>query len=224
MLQTTHLFCLFWLPSIMLFAPMSRVSHSNPPLPAGQLNTSVQVNNMATLHHIYIVTHIYITFILLFTSFLILFLLLWAGQLAQTLLVCHNSTSSPIGWRMLFGHFLVAFLYSLRISQRLSNSLWAFPSGFPTPFEHFQAAVQQPLRAFLSSCWLKCGNFQLFLKDCIAVKIFKKAKKHLTILESTSGSSSSTDLSNNITFSQSQSHATVPLRVLLSVVNILQKI
>jgi hypothetical protein len=32
----------------------------------------------------------------------------------------------------------------------------------------------------------------------------------LKILKTTSGSSSSTDLSNNIIFSQSQSHATVP--------------
>jgi hypothetical protein len=78
-------------PSILLFVPTTHVSHSNPPLPAGQLNTSVQVNNMATLHHRYTVTHIYITFILLFIPFFILLPLLWAGRLAQTLLVCHNT-------------------------------------------------------------------------------------------------------------------------------------
>ncbi len=82
-------------PSIMLFTPWTCGSHSNPPLPAGQLNTSVQVNNMATLHHIYTVTHIYITFILLFISFFILLLLLWAGRLAQTLLVCHSTIVYP---------------------------------------------------------------------------------------------------------------------------------
>jgi hypothetical protein len=45
-------------PSILLFTPTTHVSHSNPPLPAGQLNTNVQVNNMATLHHIYTKSYI----------------------------------------------------------------------------------------------------------------------------------------------------------------------
>jgi hypothetical protein len=48
-------------------------------------------------------------------------------------------------WLMaVFGHFLAAFLYPLRIAQRLSNSsiseqlsytLLAKPSGYPTAFE-----------------------------------------------------------------------------------------
>jgi hypothetical protein len=38
--------------------PTTHVSHSNPPLLAGQLNTSVQVKNMATLHHIYSHSHL----------------------------------------------------------------------------------------------------------------------------------------------------------------------
>ncbi len=127
-----------------------------------------------------------------------------------------NFTSSPIGWRMAFGHFPVAFLYHLRIAQRLPNSLWAFPVGFPTPFEHFPASVQQPLRAFTSSCRLKRVNFQLFfLKGRISVNIFKKLKEHLKVLTTTSSSYSSTYLSNTITFSQSQSHTTVPLNTFL---------
>jgi hypothetical protein len=120
-----------------------------------------------------------------------------------------NSASSPIGWQQVFGYFPAAFLYSLKIAQRLSNSLWAFSSGFPTLFEHSPAAVQQPLRAFPSGCQLKQGNFQLFfLKGRISVYICKKSKEHLKTLKTTSGSSSSTDISNNIIFSQSQSHAT----------------
>jgi hypothetical protein len=127
-----------------------------------------------------------------------------------------NFTSSPIGWRMVFGHFPVAFLYHLRIAQRLPNSLWAFPGGFPIPFEHFPASVQQPLRAFTSSCRLKRVNFQLFfLKGRISVNIFKKLKEHLKVLTTTSSSYSSTDLSNTITFSQSQSHTTVLLNTFL---------
>jgi hypothetical protein len=99
------------------------------------------------------------------------------------------------------------------LSYWLAAGMWAFPSGFPTPFEPFPATVQQPLRAFPSGCWLKRGNFQLFfLKGRISVYIFYKSKEHLKILKTTSGSSSSTDLSNKITFSHSQSHVTVPLK------------
>ncbi len=58
-----------------------------PSLANGQLNTSTQVNNMAVLHLIYVVTHIYITFTLLFISLFILLLYLWAGWLAPILLV-----------------------------------------------------------------------------------------------------------------------------------------
>jgi hypothetical protein len=110
---------------------------------------------------------------------------------------------------MAFGHFPAAFLYPLRLHR-----------GFPLAFGHFPAAFlhplsisQQPLRAFPSGCRLKRGNFQLlFLKGRIFVNIYKKAKEHLKMLKTTSGSSSSTDLSNNINFSQSQSHAIVPLK------------
>jgi hypothetical protein len=59
------------------------------------------------------------------------------------------------------------------LSYWLAAGMWAFPSGFPTPFEPFPMAVQQPLRAFPSGCWLKRGNFQLFfLKGLISVYIF----------------------------------------------------
>ncbi len=57
----------------LLFTPSAHISRSNPPLPAGQLNTNVQEYNMATLHHMYIhshiyLHHIYITHSLLHTS------------------------------------------------------------------------------------------------------------------------------------------------------------
>ncbi len=44
-----------------------------------------------------------------------------------------NLTSSPIGWQLVFGHFQAASLYPLTIAQRLSDSFWAFPSGFSIP-------------------------------------------------------------------------------------------
>ncbi len=82
---------LFWPTQYLAICPNGSCFTLNPPSPAGQLNTSIQVNNMAALRHIYTVTHIYITFILLFISFFILLPLLWAGQLLQTFLVCHDS-------------------------------------------------------------------------------------------------------------------------------------
>jgi hypothetical protein len=104
------------------------------------------------------------------------------------------------------GHF---FLHS----YWLTAGIWAFPSGFPIPFKQCLAAVQQPSRAFHSRCWLKHGNFHpFFLKGCVSVNIYKRLKEHLKILKTTSSSSPRTDPSNYITFSQSQSQATVPLR------------
>ncbi len=51
--------------SILLFVPSFHVSHAHPPLSIGQLNTSIQVNNMAMLHLIYnshtYLHHIHIT-------------------------------------------------------------------------------------------------------------------------------------------------------------------
>ncbi len=52
-------------PSILLFVPTIHVSYMHPPLPTRRLNACAQVNNMAMLHYMYMVTHIYITFILL---------------------------------------------------------------------------------------------------------------------------------------------------------------
>jgi hypothetical protein len=93
--------------------------------------------------------------------------------------------------------------------QPLGNSA-SSPIGWQQVFGYFSDAVQQPLRAFPSGCRLKQGNFQIFfLKGRISVCICKKSNEHLKILKTTSGSSSSTDLSNNIIFSQSQSRATV---------------
>ncbi len=52
-------------PSISLFVPTILVSHVHPPLTTRQLNTNIQVNNMAMLHLIYnghtYVHHIIIT-------------------------------------------------------------------------------------------------------------------------------------------------------------------
>jgi hypothetical protein len=73
-----------------------------------------------------------------------------------------------------------------------------FPGGFPIPFKHCPAAVQQPLRAFPSGYRLKRGNFHtFFLTGRISVN--------------TSSNSKEKTLSTKMTFSQSQSHATVPL-------------
>jgi hypothetical protein len=56
-------------PSILLFAPMDRVSNLTPSWLSGQLLTSIQVNNTAELHdthgHTYI-HHLSITILLLF--------------------------------------------------------------------------------------------------------------------------------------------------------------
>jgi hypothetical protein len=55
----------------------------------------------------------------------------------------------------------------------LLAGVWAFPSGFPIPFQQCPTAVQQPLRAFPSGCRLKRGNFHpLSLKGRVTVNIY----------------------------------------------------
>jgi hypothetical protein len=107
-------------PSVLLFTPTTHVSRSNPPLPAGQLNTNVQVNNMATLQHIYTVAYIYITFTLLLIPFLILLPLFWAGWLTQTLLVCYTNG----GWLFVFrssGNSFAKLLNNMTICEKMQK-------------------------------------------------------------------------------------------------------
>jgi hypothetical protein len=76
--------CLFW-PTQYLACFNGSHFTLNPPFPAGQLNTSIQVNNTATPHCMYTDKHIYITFILLSIIFFTLLPFSWASWLAQTL-------------------------------------------------------------------------------------------------------------------------------------------
>ncbi len=84
-------------------------------------------------------------------------------------------------------------------------------SSFPTSLYHCTAAAQRPLRAPSSSFWQICGIFHTFKrKRCITVYIYNKLKKQF--LKTVSRSSPNTEQSNNITLSQFQSCATVPLK------------
>jgi hypothetical protein len=67
-----------------------------------------------------------------------------------------------------------------------------------------QGAVQQLLRAFPQ--WLLA-----FLSKRVYNPLYYKLKEHRKTLKTLSGSSPDTDLSDNITLSQSESHATVLL-------------
>ncbi len=89
-----HSSCLSWPTQYLAVYSNDSSFMLNPPLPTGQLNTHVQVNNTAMLHHIYTDTHIYITFILLFILFLILLPLYCAGYWPRlfssvTFVYCH---------------------------------------------------------------------------------------------------------------------------------------
>jgi hypothetical protein len=67
-----------------------------------------------------------------------------------------NSTFSPIGLTREFGHFPAAFLFPLRIAQRLSICLWAFPSGYPMAFKN----ISQRLLA-------KSGHFLIISNEAV---------------------------------------------------------
>jgi hypothetical protein len=92
------------------------------------------------------------------------------------------------------------------------GSIWAFPSGCPIPFFlTVPSGCPTAFKNISSGYGLKRGNFHLFsLKGHLSVT-FIKSRRSILNVKNTSGSSPRTDLSNNITFSRSQSHATVSL-------------
>ncbi len=129
------------------------------------------------------------------------------------------------GWKLpcFSAWLLLADGGNLGISQRLSNTLKELSRGYPIAFGHFPAAFLYPLSSaqrlsnnlsehFSSGYWLKPSNFSQFsFKGRVSVNIYLKSKEHWKICKTTSSSSATTELSNIITFSQSPSHATVPL-------------
>jgi hypothetical protein len=98
-----------------------------------------------------------------------------------------------------FGHFLVAFWYSLIIAQRLSNNLWTFSLSSAQPLSYSISEHSKQLSR-------KTGQFlSIFFKAaCLQFFTFKNFKIPQQ-------PSSNTGLSYKITHSQSQSRATVPL-------------
>jgi hypothetical protein len=82
---------------------------------------------------------------------------------------------SYCGWQI-FRHFPAAFLFA----QRLSNILWASPSGFSVPFWQCPTSVQQLSRIFPGGCGLKHGNFHPFSLKGMFLLIFieLKSKEH----------------------------------------------
>jgi hypothetical protein len=67
------------------------------------------------------------------------------GNLRRTCQVFADSCWQPplqLADSMYLGFSPAAFRYRFPcIAERLSNSFWAFPSGFPIPMRHFPAAV-----------------------------------------------------------------------------------
>jgi hypothetical protein len=82
-------------------------------------------------------------------------------------------------WLTTIRAFSNCFPTPLRIAQRLSNSLWEFPRGFPIPFQQSPAAVQLLLRAFLSSYQLKRGNFHPFSLKGGVLSTFIKSRRSI---------------------------------------------
>ncbi len=81
---------LFWLNQYLAVCFTGSHSTLNPPFRAGRPNTSIQANNTATTHRMYIDMHLYITFIPLSILFFTLLPFSWASWLAQTLPVWHT--------------------------------------------------------------------------------------------------------------------------------------
>jgi hypothetical protein len=71
----------------------------------------------------------------------------------------------PIGWNtlgnapnrspLLFGHFPKCARYSVKVAEKVSNTLWAFPKELPIPFRYLSNGLHKLLDTFSSEFPLK---------------------------------------------------------------------
>jgi hypothetical protein len=65
----------------------------------------------------------------------------------------------PSGSPLLFKHFQKCILYSEKVAEEVSNTLWAFPKEFPIPFKYFSNGLHALLYTFSSESRHNIGHF-----------------------------------------------------------------
>ncbi len=108
-----------------------------------------------------------------------------------------------ISWWVSSSHSVDMNIYPLGISF-----VQTFHRVFPLPFQQCPVTFQQPLRALPRCYRQKQSNFGPYSqKPLVYNSFYYKLKSHRNFSKTLSSSSPDTDLSNNITLGQSQSHA-----------------
>jgi hypothetical protein len=51
--------------------------------------------------------------------------------------------NAPSGSPLLFGHFPKCIRYLVKVAEKVSNTLWAFPKESPIPFRYFSNGLHK---------------------------------------------------------------------------------
>jgi hypothetical protein len=71
---------------------------------------------------------------------------------------------------LLFGHFPKCILYSVKVAEKISNTLWAFPKESPILFRYFSNGLHKHLDTFPSMSPHNLGiSFTFPLKQWVSV-------------------------------------------------------
>jgi hypothetical protein len=71
--------------------------------------------------------------------------------------------NAPSGSPLLFGHFPKHIRYSVKVAEKVTNTLWAFPKESPILFRYFSNGLSKLLDTFPSESWHNLGISFFFL-------------------------------------------------------------
>jgi hypothetical protein len=78
--------------------------------------------------------------------------------------------NAPSGSPLLFGHFPKCICYSVKVPEKVSNTLWAFPKELPIPFKNFSNGLHELLGTIPSESWHNLGiSFTFPTKQRVSV-------------------------------------------------------
>jgi hypothetical protein len=78
--------------------------------------------------------------------------------------------NAPSGSPLLFGHFPKCIQYLVKVPEKVSNTVWAFPKESPIPFMYFSNGLHELLDTFPSKSQHNLGiSFTFPLKQRIPV-------------------------------------------------------
>ncbi len=78
--------------------------------------------------------------------------------------------NAPSGSPLLFGHLPKCIRYSLKVAEKVSNTLWTFSKESPIPFRYFSEGLHELIDTFPSKSRHYLGiSFTFPSKQCVSV-------------------------------------------------------